>query len=180
MSMAASAVGNEIKLFHNSFGAAASFAVSFVAGGSDGTAQLGIGAASYTGTDVIGTIGGHAATGTGQQLVGATGTPVDGLSLSYRDAILGNVGTVTLTQGVGAMIDRLVKSWTEASGGTIASKETGLGATIESQQKRLDALNTRLALRRQNLLKQFLAMDTAVARFKSQASAFASVLPKKE
>ena len=175
MSEVASAVGNQIKILHSAFGAAAGFALSMIGGGSDNTSQLGLTAGNYRGTDVTGTIGGYAATGTGQQLVGDAGSPVDGLSLNYRDTALGSAGTLTLTQGIGATIDRLIKSWTDADTGIIAQKTTQLSNTVTAQQKRVDSINARLEVRRQSLLKQYLAMDTAVSSFKSQASSLTSL-----
>ncbi len=178
MTVAASLVGGQIKLLQSAFGAAAGFALSFIGGGTDSTAQLGLTAGNYSGTDVVGTIGGFAATGVGQQLVGNTGTAVEGLSLAYRGTTTGAAGSVTLTQGVGAMIDRLITSWTTDNTGTIALKETSLNATVASQQKRLDDFNARMDRRKTALLKQYLAMDVAVQKFTAQLSAFQSVLPK--
>jgi flagellar hook-associated protein 2 len=178
MAVAASVVGGQIKILQAAFGAAAGFVLSFAGGGTDSTNQLGLAAGTYRGTDVVGTIGGHAATGVGQQLVGNVGTPVDGLSLSYRGTAIGTVGDLTLTQGIGATIDRLLTAWTTDNTGSVALKESSLNATVAAQQKRLDDFNARLERRRQALLRQYLAMDVAVQKLSAQSSAFASVLPK--
>jgi flagellar hook-associated protein 2 len=127
------------------------------------------------GTDVAGTIGGYAATGSGRQLVGNSGTPVDGLSMTYTDTTTGDVGSLTLTQGVGVMIDRLLDSWTDVTG-TLSFKEQSLNDLISNQQHQLDAFNTRMDLRKQTLLKQYLAMDTAVQQINSQGNALLSAL----
>jgi len=58
------------------------------------------GIADHTaGVNVAGTIGGHAATGSGQFLTGATGTDVEGLQLRVAGGVSGAQGNVTVSQG---------------------------------------------------------------------------------
>jgi flagellar hook-associated protein 2 len=175
MALTASAVGSDIRITHGAYGATPGFTVAFADGGSGATAQLGIAAGSVHGTDVQGTIGGFAATGSGQQLVGAAGTPVDGLSIGYLGATTGSIGSVTLTQGVGSLVDRLLKAWTDI-GGSVATRQNALNDTIALQQKRLDDFNARMDVRRQALLKVYLAMDTTVSKLKSQGSSILSAM----
>ncbi|HEX7926916.1 MAG TPA: hypothetical protein VF678_04935, partial [bacterium] len=40
------------------------------------------------GKDIVGTIGGHVASGHGQELTGAEGTPVEGLMVRYTGNVL--------------------------------------------------------------------------------------------
>lgn len=173
--LTASSVGSQIRITHGSYGSAAGFSVSFVPGGADGTAQLGIPSGQVRGTDVQGTIGGFAASGSGQQLVGASGTPVDGLSVGYRGSSVGAIGSITLNEGVGAIVDRLLKTWND-SGGTVATKQTQINDQIAVQQKRLDDFKARMEVRRQSLLKQYLAMDTTVQRLRAQGNSFLSAI----
>jgi len=175
LSLTASVVGNQIKILQNAFGAAAGIAISFLGGGTDSTAQLGLSTGSVHGTDVAGTIGGYAATGTGRQLVGATGTPVDGLSMAYLGSTTGAAGTLSVTQGVGYTLDNIVKSWTDTVTGTITSRQTQLNQTIATQQQRLSDFNARMDVKRAGLLKQFLAMDTAVQQYKSRANSISAL-----
>jgi len=176
LSMTASSVGGQLQIAHNTYGVAGGVTIAFAGGDSAQTAQLGLASGTVNGLDVAGTIGGYPATGTGRQLVGNTGSPVDGLSLFYADTVTGAVGNINLSQGLGAVIDRLIKSWTDDGTGTIANKETSLKNTITNQQKRYDDFTARMDLRRQTLLKQFLAMDTAVSKLKSQSASFLSAL----
>lgn len=175
LSITASVSGGQISIAHGSYGSGQGISVAFAAGGADGTAQLGIAAGSLFGTDVQGTIGGFAATGLGQQLLGATGTPVDGLSVGYTGSATGAIGSIALDEGVGSMIDRLVKSWSDP-GGVVDAKQSQLSDQISAQQKRLDDFNARMQVRRQSLLKQYLAMDTAVQRLRAQGSSFLSAI----
>ena len=173
--LTASVVNNQLQISTSNFGSAASVSVSFQGGGTDSTAQLGLSTTPATGTDVQGTIGGYAATGSGQTLLGATGTPVDGLSLLYTGNTTGAAGTLSLTQGLGTTVDRLLTSWTQL-GGTVDSKEQQLNDQVTTQQGRLDDFNARMDVRRQALLKEYLAMDTAVQKLNAQGSAFLSSL----
>ncbi|MGI8547859.1 MAG: flagellar filament capping protein FliD [Gemmatimonadaceae bacterium] len=171
----ANVVGGQIVLTHGSYGSSAGIGVAYAGGGADGTAQLGLTAGSVRGDDVAGTVGGYAATGSGQQLVGATGSPAEGLSVGYVGTLSGVIGSVGLSIGVGAVIDRLVNSWSDV-GGTVSSEQLQLSDQISVQQKRLDNFSARMEVRRQALLKQYLAMDTAVQRLRSQGSALLSAI----
>lgn len=175
LSLSAANAGGQIQLTSDAYGAAAGFNIAFTGGGTNSTAQLGLPAGSSAGRDVQGSIGGFAATGSGRTLTGGAGTPAAGLSLSYMGATVGAVGTLTLEEGVGAIMDRLLSSWRDP-GGTLDGRTQQLNAQITDQQRRLDNLNARLELRRQALLKQYLAMDTAVQKLQAQGSAFRAAL----
>ncbi len=64
LSLNATAVGNQIQIQGNAYGSAAGFSISYSGTGSPAT-QLGIAAGTWHGSDVQGTIGGYAATGSG-------------------------------------------------------------------------------------------------------------------
>lgn len=173
--LVAGVVNNQIQIASSNYGSAASVSVALQGGGTDSTAQLGLPTTPVSGTDVQGTIGGFAATGAGQSLVGTSGTPVDGLSILYTGSTLGAAGSLSLTQGMGATVDRLLTNWTQL-GGTVAAKEQQLNDQVSTQQRRLDDFNTRMDVRRQALLKEYLAMDTAVQKLNAQGNAFLSAM----
>lgn len=78
-------------------------------------------------------------------------------------------------QGAGESMDRTLDSWI-GTGGLLSLTEQSLTDRISTSQDRIERLNDRLALRKQMLLKQFLAMDVAVQRFQSQGNAFFSAI----
>jgi flagellar hook-associated protein 2 len=170
LSLTATAVGNQIQIQDNAFGSAAGFSVSYTGSGNPAS-QLGITAGSWNGQDVQGTIGGYAATGVGRQLVGATGTPIDGLSLAYVGNGTGAMGSVTLTQGAGSVVDRMLQAWTQ-TGGSIASQTQVMNDTIARQQSWLTDFNARIALQRTSLLKQYSTMDSTVSQILAQGNSF--------
>lgn len=70
--------------------------------------NLGIADGAYTGTNIQGTIGGYAATGSGSTLTADSGTAVAGLQVTYSGASTGLVGSVTISDTstvTGATID---------------------------------------------------------------------------
>ena len=170
LSLAATAVGNQVQIQHNSFGASPGFSIAYTGTGNPAT-QLGIATGSTFGRDVQGTIGGYTATGSGRQLVGATGTPVDGMSLAYLGTTSGAIGSLTLTQGAGAVVDRLLQSWVQ-TGGTIDAQTAQINTTIATQQQRLADFTARMALQRAALLKEYAAMDSIVSQIRSQGNSF--------
>lgn len=170
LSLTATAVGNQIQIQHNSFGASPGFSIAYAGTGNPAT-QLGIAAGSTFGRDVQGTIGGYTATGSGRQLVGAAGTPVDGLSMAYLGTAIGAAGNLTLTQGVGSVVDRLLQSWVQ-TGGSVDAQTRQINDTISTQQKRLDDFTARIALQRAALLKEYSTMDSIVSQIRSQGNSF--------
>lgn len=170
LSLNATAVGNQIQIQDNAFGSGPGFSISY-SGSGNPAAQLGISAESFHGTDVQGTIGGFAATGSGRQLVGVTGTPVDGLSMAYLGTSTGAAGTLSLTQGFGSVVDQLLNGWTQ-TGGTISMQTQQMSDTITNQQTWLANFNSRIALQRTALLAQYSAMDSTVSQILAQGNSF--------
>ncbi len=81
----------------------------------------------------------------------------------------------SVTQAVGDAMGGLLESWI-GTGGTLSMSEKALTDQITSHESRIDKLNARLDLRKQTLLKQYLAMDVAVQRLQSQGNAFLSAV----
>lgn len=170
LSMVATDVGGQVQIQHNAYGATPGFSIAYSGTGNPAT-QLGIAAGSSFGADVQGTIGGYTATGSGRQLVGATGTPVDGLSTAYLGTAAGAIGSLSVTQGFGSVVDRLLTSWTQ-TGGTIDAQNQQLDDTISMQQTRLADFNARIALQRAALLKEYATMDSTVQQIMAQGNSF--------
>ncbi|MEO6778008.1 MAG: flagellar filament capping protein FliD, partial [Gemmatimonadaceae bacterium] len=170
LSLTATAVGNQVQVQSNGYGAAAGISIAS-SGTGDAAGQLGIATAGVHGNDVAGTIGGYAATGSARQLVGAAGTPVDGLSVAYMGSTAGATGTMSLTQGMGSAVDRLLQAWVQ-TGGSVDAQSQQLNDTISTQQARLADFTARMALQRAALLKQYSAMDSLVSQIRAQGNSF--------
>ncbi len=175
LSLTATNVGGQVQVATTSYGSASGFTVAYTAGGTDGTAQLGMAAGAVAGLDVQGTLGGFAATGSGRTLLGATGTAVDGLAVLYSGTTTGAAGDTTMTLGTGALLQRSLDTWLAATSGTLATKETSLTTRAKSLEDRALQVDDRLSRRRESLLKQYAAMETALAHFQSQSSSITAL-----
>ena len=162
--------GNDIVLTGESYGSAASFAVSFLPGGADGTAQLGLAAKRYAGTDVAGTIGGYAARGAGQQLTGATGTPVAGLVLTYGGTTARSAGQVSLTIGLAEQVGRTLDAWLDPTSGLLTVTENAVNTRISDLNASIASWDTRLAQERTRLTKEYTAMEVTIAKLQAQSA----------
>lgn len=170
----ASEDGGELKLLHSSYGSSVGFEISFAAGGADGSASLGITAGSYSGLDVAGTIGGYAATGSGQVLTGADDTDVAGLMIEYAGADTGSVGTMTFSRGVASALEVASDFLLGTGDGTIDGVLDGIDPLIEGYNTRIERLEAQIETRRQELIRRFAAMEEALASAQAQSQWIAS------
>jgi flagellar hook-associated protein 2 len=127
------------------------------------------------GADVAGTIGGEAATGSGQVLSGKNGNAnTEGLSVRYTGAVENvDAGTIKLTRGVADLFDRTLFGITDAYAGYVSLKETSLQNNIDNFQTRIDEMNAQLAQKKQQMTNEFVAMETALNQIKNVSNWFA-------
>ena len=128
---------------------------------------------SAAGVDVAGTINGEVATGSGLFLTGnEKNATTDGLKLkiTFTDSQLvsGAEGTISLTKGVTAKLDDLVTSMTKSGDGIVDRRIKGYEGQVTDLKARVDEFDKRLAARREDLLKQFYAMETTLGKLKGQ------------
>jgi len=161
--------GGQLKLSHEDYGSTRGFEVSFAAGGTDGTASLGLVAGIYAGTDVAGTIGGYAATGDGQTLTGEDDTAVDGLMIRFRGADTGVGGDITFSRGIGSVLEQLAGALLTVGPGTISGIEESLSSNIERLNDRIDNMEFRLEKKRADLIKRFAKMEEALSLAQQQS-----------
>ena len=166
----------QLVLTNKQYGTAAAFTVAYSGGGADGSAQLGLAAGTYAGTDVQGTIGGLAATGTGQVLTGATGGATAGLAINYAGTTARAAGTVGYWLGVGGLMARASDAIGNGATGAGTMQTIALNDTIDSLTTRSSTVQQRLDLRRAALTAQYAAMETALSRLQQQGSALTSQL----
>lgn len=160
------AAGGVLTLTSMRYGSDSTVAVTAGAGAN----QLFGGSATPTaGLDVAGTINGVAASGAGQRLEAASGTPAEGLALQVTATAAGSLGTVNYTIGYAAQLDALIDSMLE-TGGTIASRTDGLNARIGALNRREERLNTRLADTERRLRAQYVALDAMLSRMNSTST----------
>lgn len=172
--ISASNQAGELSIRSDSYGSANDFSVSFTGGGSNGSASLGLAAGTYSGVDVIGTIGGEAATGIGNTLTADTGTTAAGLTVRVGGAGTGYIGDVTFGRGVVSSAAGVLDILLDTGEGSIDGIIKRLGETIERTEDRLFDREERLEVRREQLLAQFIALEQAIARSQSQQERLAA------
>ena len=126
---------------------------------------------TVTGVDVVGTIGGEAATGSGRVLAGNDGnTNTDGLSIRYSGTDNDtDVGTITLTLGVAELFERALYNITDSIDGYTAFKQTSLQNSIDSFETQIENMEARLNRKMETMINRFVAMELALAKIQNQS-----------
>jgi flagellar hook-associated protein 2 len=165
--------GGQIQIDQGGYGSGAGITIAYgAAAGSEP-----ITAGTYAnGLDIAGTIGGLAASGSGQVLVGAAATDVAGLSVRDDGVTLGAVGDVTVSLGTGSEFEWALDAMVEANTGTVSKRDVASNQSILRLQERADRIDARLEVRRESLLKQFARMEVSIASFQNQAKSVTAML----
>ena len=176
MEITASKDGSDkLVLTHDSYGSAFGFTTT------EASALLGT-VGTYTGVDVVGSINGEAATGTGQTLVGdappdiSSSTSIEGLTIEVTSTTTGSKGNVRLTMGVGEMMYNNVDSVTDQFDGLLTIRMDGLQDTIDDMQDSVVAMEKRLAMETLRLNKTFVALELNLSKLQSVSSFMAQQL----
>ena len=167
--------GYSVQLGSANYGSAASFSV-----GASGTDQLGLTSSgtSFTGTDVVGTINGVAATGSGQTLtLNNPANAANGLSLLVTTPGISTattIGTVDYSPGMAQGLASLAAQSTLGPGGQIATATSGLNSTLTNVTGEIALQNQLVTTQRAMLTQEFNAMETELAQLSSVSKFLAS------
>ncbi|RYE68194.1 MAG: flagellar hook protein 2, partial [Oxalobacteraceae bacterium] len=124
------------------------------------------GAAPVKGADVIGTIGGVAATGNGQSLTAAPGSNAEGIQVSITGGILGDRGAVTFSQGFAFQLNNLATGFV-GKDSLLKSKTDGLNVSIKTIADQAARFETRLDSIEKRYRAQFVALDATLSSMQS-------------
>lgn len=124
------------------------------------------GAAPVKGADVIGTIGGVAATGNGQSLTAAPGSNAEGIQVSITGGILGDRGAVTFSQGFAFQLNNLATGFV-GKDSLLKSKTDGLNVSIKTIADQAAKFETRLDSIEKRYRAQFVALDATLSSMQS-------------
>ncbi|MEO5800785.1 MAG: flagellar filament capping protein FliD [Gemmatimonadales bacterium] len=174
LSLTAELVGNDIKVSHSAYGQLAGVTVT-MQGVGDGASEAWGADGSAFGTDIVGTIDGKAATGTGQTLVGDSGQTTAGLVALYQGTGTGAIGNLSLALGTGARVERLLSSFLDTATGVLDNRVTSLTTRSEGLTTRVANMDERLARRRASLLRQFVLMEQNISALQKQSTALGSL-----
>jgi len=127
------------------------------------------GATSTKGKDVEGTIGGVAATGNGQSLTAAAGSPAEGIQVSITGGLVGDRGSVTFSQGFAHQLTNLASGFI-GKGSLLQSKTDGLQVSIKSVAAQRERFETRLESIEKRYRAQYVALDAMLASMQSTSN----------
>lgn len=122
--------------------------------------------AGSPGLNVAGTINGIGATGTGQILTGASGSPSEGLQVLVSGGSTGDRGTLNFSNGFAYKLNQALTGIL-GTNGLLASATKGLNSSIKDLQNQASVISKRLTTIQAQYQAQFQALDTAVSRMSS-------------
>jgi flagellar hook-associated protein 2 len=154
----------KLVLSSSKYGSVSNIAVS----SKSGTAPADIFGASVptVGVDVAGTLGGQAATGSGQTLTAAAGSAMDGMKLLVKGGTTGDRGTVTFSQGYAYQLTTLADSFI-GTDGVIAGRTSGLNSSIKAIATQRQTFSDRLTDIEKRYRAQYTALDVSLASMQS-------------
>lgn len=120
------------------------------------------------GIDVAGSMGGNAATGSGQTLTGAG--DATGLAVKVTGGSAGTRGSIGYARGYAYELDKLVGRMLETDS-LVDGRMDGINASIKEIGTQREAMNRRLASIEQRYRKQFTALDGVMSNM-SRTSSF--------
>lgn len=156
-----------LSLTSSRYGEASNLSISYISG-TEVSSVFG-GAESVKGSDVVGTIGGVAATGNGQSLTAAAGSPAAGIQLTITGGSTGERGNVTFSQGFAYQLTNLAASFT-GKDSILTSKTDGLNVSIKSVTTAKDQFTSRLEAIEKRYRAQFTALDSALVSMQSTSA----------
>jgi len=173
--------GTQLELLSSDYGSAVAFTVGSTGTGA-GTLGLTGGAASatYSGTDVAGTINGVAATGNGQVLSAPAGDPsLGGLSLLVSAAGITsptNLGSFTYAPGLAQVLSNVSTTMSDPINGEITQTVKGLQQQSVVLTPQIQMYQQIVNQQQQILMAKYATMEATLGTLKNQSSALAGEL----
>lgn len=101
--------------------------------------------------------------------------PAQGLIVRVPTDTTGALGAVTVGDGLGSVMDRVLRT-AEGSGGSIARARDAVQSRLDAGRASLERFEQRLEIRERAIRRQFTALESAMARFNAQGNWLASQL----
>ncbi len=123
------------------------------------------------GSSLAGTIGGYATTAIGSNiLMGATGTPIEGLMISFSGSTTGSYGNVSYSSGVMQSFSNLIDNYLDSASGVIKNKEDAINRAITYTEDQIARMEERMDKVEARLKTQFTNMETMLSQLQTQSS----------
>lgn len=169
--------GQQLELQSATYGSAASFNVSTSGGSQFGLTTSG---ASYSGTDVVGTIDGKAATGQGQVLSAPQSDPaLAGLSLMITASGITsatNLGNFTYTPGIAGSLAGVGYGAADPTTGSISTTIQNLQGQSQGLGTQIAAYDPIISAAQQSYQNEFAQMEAQLATLKNESNWLSSQL----
>ena len=182
MSLSAQVVnGNQLKLISSAYGSGTSFTVATTSTAA-GTLGLtgGSSSATYSGTDVAGTINGVAATGHGQFLSApATDPTLGGMMLEVTASGITsptNVGNFSYTPGLAQVLSNVADSMSNPVTGAITTTVSGLQQESANVTPQITMYQQIVNQQQKLLMAKYATMESVLGSLKNQSSALTGEL----
>ncbi len=173
----ASIEGGKLKIESKRWGTGGNFTVTSNYSASADTTGIGLvnEATKVDGTDIVGTINGVAATGSGQFLLSSSGDS-EGLQVQYTGTNTGNIGSMRFTTGISGLLQKDLNSFLDAESGLIQTSDQALDTQIKELEAQVKRVNERALEKEQSLRKRFAAMESAIQAAQSQQQRMQAML----
>ncbi len=86
-----------------------------------------------------------------------------------------NSGTTFTELGAMGIFEQFTERYVNSITGTLTLRGRGIDTQVATQNKRIETMTARLEVRRQNLQRQFAAMETTIGRLQQQSGALQSI-----
>ena len=149
------------------YGSSQSFSVVSNQAAGSGSTGIGTTLLSATGTDVVGSINGQAASGSGQTLTVTGPGPALGLQISVTGPSAGNIGSITVSQGIYQPMNSLLSGALDTQTGFVAAATNGINTTITGINQQITQLQNSASAQTALLEQQFSAMQVQLAQLQS-------------
>ncbi|MFC4929990.1 flagellar filament capping protein FliD [Massilia sp. GCM10023247] len=163
-SVSVSHTNGTLSITSNRWGAGSNVSI---AADAAGTSLLGGAGTAVAGKDIIGTIGGVPAVGSGRTLTGAAGSPSEGMALIIEGS--GSRGSVSYSQGYAAQFDQFARKLLDAEG-ALALRSDGINASIKTVSSNRDRIEQRLVETEKRLRRQYTALDSMISSMNSTSA----------
>ncbi|MHB1280008.1 MAG: flagellar filament capping protein FliD [Acidithiobacillus sp.] len=156
-----------LEIQSNAYGSAQSFSVvSNVAAGASGTG-IGTSSLAASGTDVVGTVNAETTSGVGQNLTVTGPGNALGLQLQVMGSTTGNLGTVTVSQGLYQQMNSLLTQSLSSQNGFVAAAQNGIASSINGLSAQITTLQQSASNQTALLTQQFAAMQSQLSQLQS-------------
>ncbi len=169
--------GTKLELASSAYGSSATFAVTSSATGTGTTGLAGSTATSpvtFSGTNVAGTIGGGAATGSGQVLTAQNGLAV--LVTAPAISATTKLGTLTYRPGAAQLLGEVANGATKPGTGSISAAITSLANEATGLDPQISMYEQMMASEHAVLVQEFANMEATLGKLKSESSQLSSAI----